>query len=282
MDPLKNWKKQHDYLLCIDSDGTVMDTMDIKHQRCFGPCMIQCWNLEEWAVAIQAHWDRVNLYTVTRGINRFKGLAEALSWVDGHCRSIEGIEDLVAWVNTTEELSGQSLTEAIKVGPDKAILKQALAWHNAVNHCIDNLPEEACVPFVGVGQALEEAHSFCDIAVVSSANGKAVMDEWTRYGFMPLVDLLLTQEVGKKADCIAALLTKGYEQNHILVLGDAEGDLKAAQSNGVLFYPIQVRNEKESWEGFSRECFEPFLNLEYAGALQETQIKAFYNNLSMN
>ena len=26
------------FLLCVDSDGCAMDTMNIKHFRCFGPC----------------------------------------------------------------------------------------------------------------------------------------------------------------------------------------------------------------------------------------------------
>lgn len=30
-----------DFLICIDSDGCAIDTMNIKHIRCFGPCFIQ-------------------------------------------------------------------------------------------------------------------------------------------------------------------------------------------------------------------------------------------------
>ena len=32
-------KKEHDYLICIDSDGCAMDTMNSKHFDCFGPGM---------------------------------------------------------------------------------------------------------------------------------------------------------------------------------------------------------------------------------------------------
>ena len=38
--------RQHDYLICVDSDGCAVDTMDIKHKRCFGPCMVAEWGLE--------------------------------------------------------------------------------------------------------------------------------------------------------------------------------------------------------------------------------------------
>ena len=76
---LQAFAKQKDYLICVDSDGCAMDTMDIKHFRCFGPCMVEEWGLEEWATPILNRWNAINLYSGTRGINRFKGLAMALT-----------------------------------------------------------------------------------------------------------------------------------------------------------------------------------------------------------
>lgn len=42
------FERKHDYLVCVDSDGCVMDTMNCKHFHCFGPCMVTEWGLEEW------------------------------------------------------------------------------------------------------------------------------------------------------------------------------------------------------------------------------------------
>ena len=53
-----------------------MDTMEVKHRNCFAPEMIKTWNLEENEEYILNLWYDLNLYTKTRGINRFKGLAE--------------------------------------------------------------------------------------------------------------------------------------------------------------------------------------------------------------
>ena len=75
---LDTYTKKHDYLICVDSDGCAMDTMDIKHFRCFGPCMVEEWGLGQWAEPVLSRWNDINLYTMTRGINRFKGLAMAL------------------------------------------------------------------------------------------------------------------------------------------------------------------------------------------------------------
>ena len=79
---VENYVKKKEYLLCVDSDGCAMDTMDIKHFKCFGPCMVEEWGLEEWKEEILNRWNEINLYTMTRGINRFKGLAMALNEIN--------------------------------------------------------------------------------------------------------------------------------------------------------------------------------------------------------
>ena len=47
MKSLDEFVKKKRYLICVDSDGCAMDTMDVKHIRCFGPCMVKEWGLEE-------------------------------------------------------------------------------------------------------------------------------------------------------------------------------------------------------------------------------------------
>ena len=37
---LDEFTKEHEYLICVDSDGCAMDTMNCKHLQCFGPCMV--------------------------------------------------------------------------------------------------------------------------------------------------------------------------------------------------------------------------------------------------
>ena len=34
------FEKRRGFLVCVDSDGCAMDTMDIKHTQCFGRCMV--------------------------------------------------------------------------------------------------------------------------------------------------------------------------------------------------------------------------------------------------
>ena len=40
---IETFEKKHDHLLCIDSDGTVIDAMNVKHNRCHGLSFIEEW-----------------------------------------------------------------------------------------------------------------------------------------------------------------------------------------------------------------------------------------------
>jgi phosphoglycolate phosphatase-like HAD superfamily hydrolase len=130
-----------------------------------------------------------------------------------------------------------------------------------------------------VKEALEFAHARADVAIVSSANLGAVLDEWERHELLPHTDIVLAQNAGTKAYCISELLKKGYNPNNVVMCGDALGDLEAANKNGVYFYPILVRREKESWEEFISTGFEKLINNEYGGKYQDKKNEDFLNNL---
>lgn len=276
---LEQYRKEKEYLICVDSDGCAMDTMDIKHIRCFGPCMVDEWGLLEWKDAILKRWNDINLYTMTRGINRFKGLAMALKEINDAYQKIEGVEVLDQWVENSDELSNAALKRAIEKD-DNICLKKALSWSEKVNESINNdLTFDEKKPFEGVKEALEYAHRYADIAIVSSANLQAVEEEWELYGLLDYVDILLAQNVGSKAFCIQELLKKGYDMDKTMMTGDAVGDYEAAKKNGVFYYPIRVRHEKESWEEFRAEAVNRLISGNYAGEYQKKQIDAFMDNL---
>jgi phosphoglycolate phosphatase-like HAD superfamily hydrolase len=250
MSVFDSFVRKHDYLVCVDSDGCAMDTMNCKHFHCFGPCMVMEWNLEQWRVAILERWNEINLFQMTRGINRFKGLAMALTEINAQYTAIAGLETLCAWVETTKALSNDALMAAIEAAPEgagKLCLQKALSWSKAVNESIVQLPDDLKVPYVGAKEGLAAAHTFADVAVVSSANRDAVYEEWTKHGLLEHVDILLAQDCGSKAHCIGEMLKFGYEKNHVLMVGDAPGDCDAAEANGVWYFPILVNQETESW-----------------------------------
>lgn len=279
MKTLKEYTKQKEYLICVDSDGCAMDTMDIKHFRCFGPCMVAEWGLERWEKPILDRWNEVNLYTMTRGINRFKGLVIALTEVNGAYCPIEDLDTLCNWAENSPALSNDALQKAIGEHPDSISLQKALRWSEAVNKAIKALPECEIKPFPMALEALRFAHEKADVAIVSSANLGAVLEEWEKHGLLPHTDIVLAQNVGSKAYCIGELLKKGYAPDKVLMCGDAPGDLDAAEKNGVFYYPILVKHEKASWEEFMAEGFGHLLSGTYEGTYQNEKTAAFLHNL---
>lgn len=276
--PFSNFSKKKEYLICIDSDGCAIDSMDIKHIRCFGPCMVTEWGLEGYRDEILRRWNQVNLYSMTRGINRFKGLAAALEEADRTYLRIEDVQTFVTWTKESDELSNEALQKAIDE-TGSICMKKALNWSRQVNQAIAELPKEEVKPFEHVGDVIPALHKDCDIAIVSSANYEAVKEEWTRFGLLKDVDVLLAQNAGSKKSCIEKLLSFGYAETNVLMVGDAPGDMDAAKSNGVFYYPILVSREAASWERLGAAA-ERVKNGTYAGEYQARLLQEFVDNLT--
>lgn len=232
--------EKQEFVFCVDSDGCAMDTMTYKHQLFFGPIAADIFQISE-REAFLKEWDRINLFSRTRGVNRFVGLVMGLEWA-----GVSSIEQLKSWVQTTPSLSNTSLEEAIAKEPSED-LQLALAWSNEVNRQIKDYQGEA-LAFKGAKEGLARLYQLGKVFVVSSANREAVEEEWKDQGLLSHVDDLYCQDRGKKEDVIAALVTAGYEPKKIMMIGDSPGDLAAAEHNDVAFYPILVGKETQSWE----------------------------------
>lgn len=275
-----SFERKHDYLVCVDSDGCVMDTMNCKHFHCFGPCMVDEWGLEEWKEEILERWNVINLFSMTRGINRFKGLAMALEEIDQKYTPITGIAALRHWADTAPALSNDGVAKAAAEATDpdaKLVLEKALRWSKAVNASIVKLPEELKVPYAGAKEGLAAAHEFADVAMVSSANRDAVEEEWGKFGLLEHTDIVLAQDVGSKAACIAKMLEFGYDKAKVLMVGDAPGDCDAAEKNGVWYYPILVNHEKASWEEAVAVAYGKLRAGEYAPYGREKKEEFLHN-----
>lgn len=274
---IKEFRKTRDFLICIDSDGCVMDTMDVKHMRCFGPCLVYEWDLGEYREEIIRLWRKVNLLSVSRGVNRFQGLAQVLKNIHENYTQVEGLEGYLGWAGSAQELSDKSLEEAYeKTG--NICMKKAMDWSRLVNQSMAMVSDTKKPPFEGTEDALRLAREQADIVILTAANRQEINKEWEVFELAQYTDLLMAQEDGRKEECLKELLEKGYEKDHVLMVGDAPVDLAAAQAAGVLFYPILAYQERESWENFS-EALDHFTNEDYAGSYQEERIKEFQENL---
>lgn len=268
-----------DFLICIDSDGCAMDTMNIKHKKCFGPVLVKVWELKDYESEILNLWDKVNLYSINRGINRFKGLALVLQEINDKYKEIEGLDELKLWVDSSKELSNRALEEKLKNSNSEALSK-ALTWSRASNEKIDGLIDEV-EAFEFVGEALKKANILADVVVISSANKEALHREWSKENLINEVKAIMSQETGSKSHCIKELLKEGYDAKRILMIGDTSEDLKAAQENGILYYPIMVGKEKECWKQLVEKDIYYFFTDSFKGEYENSLIGNFYDNLAI-
>lgn len=259
------FEKLRPFLICVDSDGCVMDSMEVKHRRCFGPCLVAQWGLEDQMEPILRRWNELNLYSRFRGIHRFRALGLLLGELTAQGRDLPGAAAFAAWAQAADTLTEAAVARQrdlrAQAGEQAAArcFQNALLWSQAVNRAIKALPPSAVLPFSGAREGLAAAQAAADVAVVSGANRDAVLAEWSRYGLDVYPSVILAQDAGSKRQCIAALLAAGHDPAHVLMVGDAPGDLVAALANGVGFFPILARQEADSWAEFRKTALPQFL-----------------------
>src|SRR5262249_42148280 len=153
-------KKQHDFLVGIDSDGCAFDTMEVKHKECFIPNIVHAYNLAGVSKYAREAAEFVNLYSKSRGINRFPALIEALELLQNRAEvAARGVTirippGLVDWIKRETKLANPALEAAAKATNDPD-LHQALAWSKAVNEAIERTVREV-PPFPRVRECLEK------------------------------------------------------------------------------------------------------------------------------
>ena len=278
-DVFAGYRRRHDYLICMDSDGCAMNTMEIKHRKSLAPCMVYEWDLGEYRDAIMRRWREISLYSMDRGINRFEALAKILVDVNENYKRVEDLDSLLNWVKTSKELSTDSLRREVERTGSPA-LKKALEWSELVNGSLKMISEKNKKPFEGGREALEAAEQFADIVIVTAASRTEIVEEWGYYDLLKHVGLVLTQETGSKEYCIGKLLEYGYQKDHAMMVGDSPIDQRAAKAEEVFFYPIMVWKEKESWEEFRNHALDKFREGTFAGEYQAEVEKEFVQNLT--
>ena len=205
---VEEFEKNKELLVCVDSDGCAIDTMEVKHRKCFGPKAVETWGLEGIEDRFLDVWNTVNLYSKTRGINRFKGLVRTFEILKSEGLDLPEFSQIQKWTQTSSELSNPALEKAVEEFGHNELI-QTLEWSYAVNKSIEELPKDD-QPFSNVKEGLESISTVADIAIVSSANSSAVEEEWTRHGLTSYIQILLGQEAGTKATCISGLKEHNY------------------------------------------------------------------------
>ena len=124
--------RQHDFLVAIDSDGCAFDTMELKHKECFIPHTINSYNLQAVSKYAREAAEFVNLYSKSRGINRFPALVETLQWLQKRPAVIDrNIQiaipaALIQWIDTESKLGNPALAARVQETNDPALQQASI------------------------------------------------------------------------------------------------------------------------------------------------------------
>jgi phosphoglycolate phosphatase-like HAD superfamily hydrolase len=278
-DALRSFKKTQDFFVGIDSDGCAFDTMEVKHKECFIPPFVKHFGLAAVDKYFREACEFVNLYSKDRGINRFPGYLKSLDLlatrpeVGRRAFRIPPLSGLRAWVKRETKLGNPALKAEVQRTGDPD-LTLALAWSEDVNRQVEEIVRDV-PPFPLVRESIESLRGRADVMVVSATPGEALRREWEEHGLAGHVGLIAGQELGSKKEHLALAAAGRYDPDKILMVGDAPGDRKAAEANGVLFFPIDPGHEDESWQRFFEEALPRFFAGTYRGPYMDEQIARF-------
>jgi len=277
---LKNLPKENDFFIGFDSDGCVFDTMELKHKECFCPAVIKHMGCQPVSKAAREVWDFVNLYSKTRGCNRFLAIQYFRDLLkerkDVQARGFQSLElkELDAWIDRETKLGNPAL-EAEVVENGNAELHLMLDWSKEVNERVEDMVS-GMTPFPGVMDILKMGQGKADMIVVSQTPLEALEREWEENDMTHFVGLIAGQEHGTKTEHIHyAARGKGYGKDRVLMVGDALGDYKAAVENNALYYPILPGQEEMSWQRLRDEALEKFFAGTFSGDYQQQLLVEF-------
>ena len=276
-DELRGLSLEHDYFIGIDSDGCCFDSMEIKHKECFCPVTIKYFGLQPVSKYAREAWDFVNLYSKQRGVNRFPALIAVLDLlrerkeVRDRRAVIPELPSLRRWISEETKLGNPALEKKVAETGDEE-LANVLAWSKAVNAAVLDIVQ-GVPPFPLVRESLQKAGSRADMMVVSGTPLEALVREWDEHDLKQFVHVIAAQEHGSKKEHLTLAAKDHYPPERILMVGDAFGDLKAAQAVGALFYPVLPGREEWSWERLYNEALDRFFEGSFAGDYQERLMK---------
>ncbi len=280
---LEELKPEKEFFIGIDSDGCVFDTMEIKQKEAFCPMFIKHFHLQRASKFARETWEFVNLYSKTRGTNRFNALLRSLDLLAVRPEVIvrgvvfADMSPLREWVKFESKLGNPALKKYAGENKNET-LERTYEWSIAVNKMIEEIVFDI-PPFPYFNESLEKMNKKADLIVVSQTPTEALTREWKEHGIEGFVKVIAGQELGTKTEHLRYAAKGKYADDKILMIGDAPGDLNAARANGVLFYPINPGHEEESWKRLCSEALNLFFEGSYKGDYEADLINEFESYL---
>lgn len=276
---LRDLQPQHTFFVGIDSDGCAFPSMELKHKECFIPETVRHFRLQPISKYAREAAEFVNLYSQWRGANRFPALLKVMDLLAERAEvrraavELPRLPRLRAWAESAPSLANPELTAAVRESGD-AELRRVLDWSNAVNEAVAGMVQ-GVPPFPGVEPLLRRLQERADVVVVSATPGAALQREWEEHRLDRYVRVIAGQELGSKSEHLKLAAAGKYAPGHVLMVGDAPGDRRAAQAVGALFFPIAPGAEEASWQRLQDEALERFFAGTYAGEYEAARVREF-------
>jgi len=276
---LIDFKPQHDFFVGIDSDGCAFDAMELKHKECFTPTIVKVWGLQAVSKYTRETCEFVNLYSKTRGLNRWIALARVFDLlrerpeVVARGAKVPKGDKIKEFIASDYPLSHKGMVQYAADHPHPE-LEQAVLWSKTVDDAIADMVH-GVPPFPWVRESLQKMQGKVDLMVVSATPVEALEREWGEHGIAQYMTVIAGQEMGTKKQHLQFAAKGKYDDNRILLIGDAPGDRDAAKGVDVLYYPINPGAEDKSWKRFYDEALGRFLNCTYEGEYEASLIAEF-------
>ena len=116
---LQEHRPKKNYFVGLDSDGTIFNSMELKHKDCFLGALIRVFGLAPITHEVHLVWNYVNIFSSTRGTNRFKALVLTFDYLRKFKRvkqlniQLPPLKVLEKWLLSSRFLSNESLEQVV-------------------------------------------------------------------------------------------------------------------------------------------------------------------------
>jgi len=285
---LQSFKRTKDFLIAIDTDGCITDNMNGKQMLIFHPQFMEfygLWGIESFYREVAEYY---NLFSIDRGCNRFiaiqlifralierEDVKRALAEKYLKLPDAKPLDDYISYAKENNlGLGNPSLEEFLNKNSTCLPLYKLLGWSEAVNRTFPHISAKI-PPFKNVKESLDLMARYADVMVVSKTPYTDLANYWEDQGIADYVHIIAGQEMGSKAHHIeVAKKAGGYKDDHVLMIGDGRGDLKAVKANNGLFYPTPPGKEQNAWDKFP-DALKLFIQGKYKGEFEEKLLGDF-------
>jgi phosphoglycolate phosphatase-like HAD superfamily hydrolase len=303
--PLLEFQPKHDFLICFDMDGHLLDSMTAKQVLVFHPVFMDKFDLRSIESFYRLHAENHNLWTEDRGCDRHAAKSFTLgslledpvltSVIDSDLRDrmISLKASIDSYIGCIENegfaFSYDSLFKFSR-GSDDDDLARLAEWSSTCDHefAFVTIP---IPPFANVRETMEGIADRADVWIISKTPYNDICNWLEAHDLTPYIDGVAGKEMGGKDEHICIL--KGgrfdpksgkviehgsrYADHNVIMGGDGNGDMKAVRKNRGLFFGTPPGREAAIWGAAVEEVFEPFFAGSYRGGPEDANVTAFRN-----